>query len=813
MGSYELKYRRGRWLVPTELAGLLDEVYDTLLRQRPDAENIMLGCEDSDREIYCAIEPKRLTGRPFALTEEQAKEKLWMWRRKPVSTEHRRDTDAGCITTNPTDSVTTDSVNSDSATTDPITTDSVTTDSTTHDADPTIHNATRAPSADSSLQSKPIPTTTEVEQVRCLRARGYIIALPYTSPNGPQNIGPPPSYDEHVPMSMSQPLPGATKPTPTRTTLGEKRKRVDDWTAETTTPTITLTENPLRVRTRDANGGPGTSDGDTNEDDVVVVSAPLRKKHRTTRTKATVRNSLPQKPSTPPRRTKTKKTALSSVISYEEATDLTGMDVQASGVEGDDERDGAAAGEEYRDMEVGRGGCGEHNINSDRTAEPTETGLRGLRLADGPPLPSSPEEVVASSLLALRRSTPTAPITEAALDDGGDGLFVSQDTPTASKPTDTSSRDECATTRAADWSAEDRRLYRHFCEDVKTAEGQWDHASTRQGMAKLREQEPLLQPTFLKCLAIARRTMGEEVVYEWRNFQERGWEKRRRHGFGPERRDVNIVAPGGSLSTVEPARRDVVTEAYRQFKEAVGANTNSWKARFQYRRAAVGLAVQYEAYAKLRTGQFVYRPGAVQQDRSMLLRALFREMRLDWRDALPDSFTERQAKDQGYIYEWKAFNRTIQDGRRWNLFAGDLGLGALLLIDTSGNNEYIQRQAPIPVFVAWTKLISRIRLDVKEVAARVEGYYDGMEDPSFYAARKLRPLKLERRAYRACSPGEQFEFSGSEGRRTPTADPSHLTRPCDAPVYEGDYAMDDFIESSNLDDGDFPDSLVDGLVL
>ena len=117
------------------------------------------------------------------------------------------------------------------------------------------------------------------------------------------------------------------------------------------------------------------------------------------------------------------------------------------------------------------------------------------------------------------------------------------------------------------------------------------------------------------------------------------------------------------------------------------------------------------------------------------------------------------------------------------------------------------------MFAAWTKLISRVRLDVKEVAARVEGYYDGMEDPSFYTARKLRLLKLERRAYRACSPGEQFEFSGSEGRRTPTADPSHLTRPGDALVYEGDCAMDDFIRSSNLDDEDFPDSSVDGLVL
>ena len=43
---------------------------------------------------------------------------------------------------------------------------------------------------------------------------------------------------------------------------------------------------------------------------------------------------------------------------------------------------------------------------------------------------------------------------------------------------------------------------------------------------------------------------------------------------------------------------------------------------------------------------------------------------------------------------------------------------------------------------------------MKEVVARVEGYYDSIEDPSFYTARKLRLLKLERRAYRAYSPGE-----------------------------------------------------------
>ena len=107
------------------------------------------------------------------------------------------------------------------------------------------------------------------------------------------------------------------------------------------------------------------------------------------------------------------------------------------------------------------------------------------------------------------------------------------------------------------------------------------------------------------------------------------------------------------------------------------------------------------------------------------------------------------------------------------------------------------------MFAAWTKLIPRVRLDVKEVAARVEGYYDGIEDPSPYAT--PRPLKLERRAYRACSPSDQFESSGSEGGRTPTVDPSYLVRPSEAIACEGDFKVDDFIHSSRVDDEDFAD--------
>ena len=136
MGSCELEHRRGRWLAPTEFAGLLEEVYNTLLRQGPSAGDgpghIVLGCRNSDREIYCTTEWSRLAGRPFASTEEQAKEKLWMWLKKQASvpTERRQG-----------------------ASTDPITTPSATTD-------PTVCNTT-----DTSLRSESILMRSEVEAV------------------------------------------------------------------------------------------------------------------------------------------------------------------------------------------------------------------------------------------------------------------------------------------------------------------------------------------------------------------------------------------------------------------------------------------------------------------------------------------------------------------------------------------------------------------------------------------------------------------------------------------------------------------------
>jgi hypothetical protein len=97
------------------------------------------------------------------------------------------------------------------------------------------------------------------------------------------------------------------------------------------------------------------------------------------------------------------------------------------------------------------------------------------------------------SLPSLRISARNTPSAEGAVDGGEDSPFIPEDSPVApplvqliasTRLEETVSRTVNSTVASpgvsgdgdvidlADWSAEDRRLYRHFCEDVKTAEGQ-----------------------------------------------------------------------------------------------------------------------------------------------------------------------------------------------------------------------------------------------------------------------------------------------------------------------------------------------------
>jgi hypothetical protein len=75
----------------------------------------------------------------------------------------------------------------------------------------------------------------------------------------------------------------------------------------------------MRAASRMIDDDDNGDDGDDEE--LVMVSAPQRKKRKPTRT---TRNSPPQKPTTPLRRTKTKKGTLTSTITHEAAAELIG---------------------------------------------------------------------------------------------------------------------------------------------------------------------------------------------------------------------------------------------------------------------------------------------------------------------------------------------------------------------------------------------------------------------------------------------------------------------------------------------------------
>jgi hypothetical protein len=83
------------------------------------------------------------------------------------------------------------------------------------------------------------------------------------------------------------------------------------------------------------------------------------------------------------------------------------------------------------------------------------------------------------------------------------------------------------------------------------------------------------------------------------------------------------------------------------------------------------------------------------------------------------------------------------------------------------------------------------------LSSNSRGDYEGIEDP-LYITRRLRLLKLEYLYNHALPAREQFDYSGSEGRKTPTADPSLLTYSYN-PSASGRVSLnDDFIDSSSI---------------
>jgi hypothetical protein len=100
----------------------------------------------------------------------------------------------------------------------------------------------------------------------------------------------------------------------------------------------------------------------------------------------------------------------------------------------------------------------------------------------------------------------------------------------------------------------------------------------------------------------------------------------------------------------------------------------------------------------------------------------------------------------------------------------------------------------MPVFIAWVALIPKVTRDLEGAVKNVRGDYEGIEDPA-YITRTLPLLKLERLYNHTLPAREQFDHSGSEGQKTPTADPGLLT-------YSGGSPNHDFIDSSGIYDED-----------
>jgi hypothetical protein len=288
--TFELEYSAGRWLAPLEL---VDELYDTLLRLPAKGQNhyITLASRDSDVEICCATKQSRFVKEPYAYTEAQAKSKLSAWRDERDSS-RCKSCDQGINSWSPVLERTAASTASKSST---------------------------APNS-----SKSLPAATEIEAVRFLRERGYVVAPPCPSVTEPGDITPPPPYALY--LSSSQPVQSTTRETATAALATPKRKHDGNQivalaTSRSRTP-IHKPDTATAAQTRDASGDP-ENDEDDGDDEEAVVSAPQRKKRKT---KRTTRDSPPQKPTTPPRCTKTKKGTLTSITSHEAVAELIGPD-------------------------------------------------------------------------------------------------------------------------------------------------------------------------------------------------------------------------------------------------------------------------------------------------------------------------------------------------------------------------------------------------------------------------------------------------------------------------------------------------------
>lgn len=335
MEALGLMEKKGRWQPEdpdspsAAMVEVVEALHDTLLRNRltrPDGYITLLGgCGDDAPEIHCALKQSHAFQKPFAATEQEAKNKLLAWLEKQQLEQHGRGLGTQA---------------------------------------PALLNDTIAVP---SVAQEPPFAATEADAIQALRQRGYHIF------HG--SITPPPPYNKHA--SSSQPIRGNVREIATIVSASRtnKRRRRDETGLATrscpSTPDQGRYTAALAIahaagrsprheiqdgedegrdddENEDATGGhPDEHDTDDADDNVSEAPTRHRKRQRTTMTRGVSAASAPQakkqgtakptrarvlqRPTTPPRCRKTKQSTLTSVLSREEVADYAGIPLEDVG--------------------------------------------------------------------------------------------------------------------------------------------------------------------------------------------------------------------------------------------------------------------------------------------------------------------------------------------------------------------------------------------------------------------------------------------------------------------------------------------------
>ena len=339
-------------------------------------------------------------------------------------------------------------------------------------------------------------------------------------------------------------------------------------------------------------------------------------------------------------------------------------------------------------------------------------------------------------------------------------------------------------------TAEEKRLHRTFCAGVEAAKEVYTHSSTIGALKRLQAADPQLWHAFRRCLAVTRAIAGGRVAAWWRDW------------LASCREGVDALATTAITATPDPTDQEVAIAACRELRAAYRAKANTWLSVFDYRRALVLLTIQCDIYAE----RYENRPSqrrttTLRGSRLGALRALFREM--------------EACKQGGSSLCWGAFERAEGEGQRWRILTDRLGMGILLLLDIpEGEARFFRRDAPIPVLVAWAKLIPSVVLGVERAAATAERYHSAIGRDSDIAP-TLPFLKLEdpNPAYdnASCPSVEQWDECSKRREGELTVDPRYLMVDLDIVAakrrsgkagqsgqWDGDVADDDLCAAAEL---------------